>query len=680
MLLGGLGFAALLLGRLWSVDDYNWIARDDAVITLSHAKNAADFGTIGVSPGDRVEGFSSPLQFAAAFVVESVSSPSYRSLSLWLLIVALVAGGVALAAGSGWLGATIGLGGRAKAGLAVGLPVAVAVIVATSWTASGWLGSGMENPWLVAAGFAVVGATLAPRSTRSTIALAVVGLFALSIGRVEFAAFTPPVILATAWVLARRAAERRRLRVAAVVIAVPLLGTAVVHVVRRLYFGEWLPNTAVVQGRSNGVDQIAGLAMLLVLGAAVVAAMAIRDLSLTGDERRLATASIRSVMIVFAGLFIWWSASGRTAAPIQDVVLFPPLLPLLVTVGVLLQLCRSTGAGGWPPTAVFAGLTLVPPAQYVVMGPARLDGYRVLSIVVPVVAVWIVTLFVRLWSSARVGAGAETRAGSTRNRQIWWAALTAAGVTFLAGTAWGASNDRPRYLNYAITGSDRILAVADAVRDDELDGSGLPLLANPDLGKISFAKRAIITDLGLLGDPVLTLVVTERNDLMPRFLTEVAHPDVVEVHGGFSCAYGTWLASTEFGERHASTSEAWVNELDADGCFLSGRTAVWLRTDAAPEYELARALAGAEQPVPVVSAALAECDAASDEPFRCEGVRRSVQRVAEGLRDRGELDEVIAAFEASPSADLARALLRRGPGWGDDAFEAFVAAADVSRP
>ena len=65
-MLGGAGFATVVLTRLWSVDEYWWVARDDAVITLSHAKNAADFGSIGVSPGDRVEGFSSPLQFAAA--------------------------------------------------------------------------------------------------------------------------------------------------------------------------------------------------------------------------------------------------------------------------------------------------------------------------------------------------------------------------------------------------------------------------------------------------------------------------------------------------------------------------------------------------------------------------------------------------------------------------------------
>src|SRR4051812_39857772 len=38
--------------------------RDDAVITLSHARNLVEYGSIGVdASGARVEGFSTPLQF-----------------------------------------------------------------------------------------------------------------------------------------------------------------------------------------------------------------------------------------------------------------------------------------------------------------------------------------------------------------------------------------------------------------------------------------------------------------------------------------------------------------------------------------------------------------------------------------------------------------------------------------
>ena len=40
-----------------------WQYRDDSVIHLSHAKNFALFGSIGLSPGDRTEAMSSPLNF-----------------------------------------------------------------------------------------------------------------------------------------------------------------------------------------------------------------------------------------------------------------------------------------------------------------------------------------------------------------------------------------------------------------------------------------------------------------------------------------------------------------------------------------------------------------------------------------------------------------------------------------
>ena len=84
---GALVWTGLIFARLRSVQENLWIARDDAVITLSHARNAAEFGSIGVSPGDRVEGFSSPLHFAVAYLVELVADPGFRNVTLIILVL-----------------------------------------------------------------------------------------------------------------------------------------------------------------------------------------------------------------------------------------------------------------------------------------------------------------------------------------------------------------------------------------------------------------------------------------------------------------------------------------------------------------------------------------------------------------------------------------------------------------
>jgi hypothetical protein len=53
--------------------------RDDGLVTLSHARGLADVGTVSVSiSGSRVEGYSTPLQFAAASAFYGLGGDGYR--------------------------------------------------------------------------------------------------------------------------------------------------------------------------------------------------------------------------------------------------------------------------------------------------------------------------------------------------------------------------------------------------------------------------------------------------------------------------------------------------------------------------------------------------------------------------------------------------------------------------
>jgi len=307
------------------------------------------------------------------------------------------------------------------------------------------------------------------------------------------------------------------------------------------------------------------------------------------------------------------------------------------------------------------------------MGPARLDQYRVAVVAVPFLALWAATLALRLGAAMRVAPWRAAHTGRLARR--WTAGLLI--VTVLLGLSWIAADDGARRLQYEITGAPQIIDVVNAVRDEHLAGTGLAIVANPDLGKVSFDKGAVMVDLGLLGDPLLTRIHEDRPDLLATYLELVAGPDVVESHSGWSCEYGAWLDSPAFSARYALSDDRWLDQrAQAPDCPFAGRWSIWVRTDAAEKYALTRRLLGSDHPDDVARRAIESCARRDGDAFRCQGVRRAVQRAAATLRAEGATQAVVAALEDSPTARLDAALLLRRPGWADDAFEAFVRLAD----
>ncbi len=80
-LLGGAIFCALFYWSYADIPDRLYQVRDDGVITMSHARNWVDYGFIGVNPsGERVEGYSAPVQFfiyALAYRLSGVGYDAY---------------------------------------------------------------------------------------------------------------------------------------------------------------------------------------------------------------------------------------------------------------------------------------------------------------------------------------------------------------------------------------------------------------------------------------------------------------------------------------------------------------------------------------------------------------------------------------------------------------------------
>jgi hypothetical protein len=111
--------------------------RDDAVITLSHARNLVDYGSIGIdAAGARVEGFSTPLQFWVFVIVYAITHCGYEVfLDRQVLCCTFLLGfAVVQLFGANWR---------------VGLPLSAAVAFSLCQAVRffGWHHSGMENAY-----------------------------------------------------------------------------------------------------------------------------------------------------------------------------------------------------------------------------------------------------------------------------------------------------------------------------------------------------------------------------------------------------------------------------------------------------------------------------------------------------------------------------------------------------
>ena len=134
-LAGGLIFIAAFYWRYWGIDNGLYHARDDGVITMSHAKNWIEYGFIGVNPsGDRVEGYSTPVQFFIYALAYAATGIGYNLFAHIQTVVCTF-----------MLGAVFILFFRQNWGYAI-ISTSLSAIVLSYYTPFLlWHGSGMEN-------------------------------------------------------------------------------------------------------------------------------------------------------------------------------------------------------------------------------------------------------------------------------------------------------------------------------------------------------------------------------------------------------------------------------------------------------------------------------------------------------------------------------------------------------
>ncbi|MET0388621.1 MAG: hypothetical protein ABW321_21800, partial [Polyangiales bacterium] len=363
-LLGGV--ACLLIFRFLAPltkDQYSY--RDDAVITLSHAKNLIDFGAIGIdAAGARVEGFSTPLQFWIFVVVYGLTGCGYQVFLDWQVLIC-----------TGLLGCALVQLFRPHLVAGVLLTIAIAAYLATCVRFFGWHHSGMENAYLHVLLVALIAFCQRALVRREVGVGVLLCAWLASLARLESVVHVAPLLVVWSFAYTRAHHSFAAVRGSAFV----LVGWGVYQLFRYVYFGSLSPNTAVAEGIDLG-------ALLRELATSAATPSPARDKALlalrqiAGEHR--AYLALASIPLLALGArnsrrsTLVWMLGCLALSGLAHPLLFGParLDPVRTTshvalVAPLLLATQWNALSGWPTRAATATFVVLLALVYVRLEP-----------------------------------------------------------------------------------------------------------------------------------------------------------------------------------------------------------------------------------------------------------------------------------------------------------------------
>lgn len=235
-LLSGFIFVLVFSIHYKNVPDHLYKNRDDGIITLSHAKGLVEYGSISINPsGERIEGFSAPLQFLLfSFLYAAFRIPydSYTFLQTYLSIF--------------MIGVIFFLLLNDRKPINLFFSLVSAWVLKYDFSFLGWHGSGMENPithlfflWAICCLWVSI------RDDKVSY-WSFVPILLASISRIESIYHIAPILAAHVLLWRFRNKNWKPLRLVIMV----LVAWAALFMLRFSYFGSLFPNTQKAQGIS----------------------------------------------------------------------------------------------------------------------------------------------------------------------------------------------------------------------------------------------------------------------------------------------------------------------------------------------------------------------------------------------------------------------------------------------
>lgn len=611
-----------------------WQYRDDSVIHLSQSLNFVQFGSVGLSPGGRVEAMSSPLNFLISlpFFTFNKRLDFTNYLDGYLLVTLLLLGiSVSYAVNQ------VSKKYRLSLKLKIIFHVSTYALFTSSWTTFGWVISGMENVLIVILLSLLIG-LLAHNQPRLDLLIFVIVL--LGISRIEMPVFLSLIYLGV--LRFSNFSKNQKLKL----ILIPLGFWSIFHSIRFAYYGEMLPNTASALGKSLSILPIA----LFLLQVIMICH------KFFGKQQYY---RIRfNVSLLFWPFFLILSLL-RIRETTYELSYKIVLVSCLIAISMLFVVILHFNDNSMSLNLALM-ITLIPLNHFVFFGPARLSAFRIVSIfVLPIILIFVWVLLDKY---------SEIFLKSAYLSLFIFTVITIA--LFINRF------DYERNLCCAISPSDKI--ILSNSKNLFASNGPKPIVANPDLGKISFSKKTINVDMGLIGDPLLSKLTTEKKNVYVDYLLNYAAPDVVELHGHWSCVYSDLLLNPNFTKEWKIV---WSGDVSTEfnvprqnSCPQAGAYTIWLRELPSKEYELTNDIF--QQDIELVASRIESevynCANSGEEIWRCQYIVRSILRNREHLIASKALNRIVRLLSKSPSYPLDYSRILEPRGWSNSAYQFFT--------
>jgi hypothetical protein len=612
-----------------------WMFRDDSVIHLSQAKNFSLFGSIGLSAGDRVEAMSSPLNFAISWLVFAIKPDiNYQTYLEVYLIFTLAA----LSASMNFFlrSALVNrISKNSKPYLAVNTFIFALAI--SSWTTFGWLISGMENILCVIF-FLLFLAHIVRR--KINLAWVIFSSILLGVCRIELAALIGPILLFASLRIEMPRKSRFYL------VAIPVLTWILIHLARFAYYGHLLPNTATALNTNLSFPPLA----FICLEYLIFLILQFKSESSLKYRGYL----IKVILPFIIGVGLWRLHLSPYSFFYQTALIFA-FLGILVLIILLIMVPQIS----WESQLLIL-VSIIPLNHFFLFGPARLSAFRIVGMfLIPIISLLAVLIYNQ---SSRFGMGT--------NRIILIIILLGAIPIVIS------KFDKPRNLCCSISPSEKyIYDVAGKVFSGPAEMKPIPIVANPDLGKVSFAKNVMNVDLGLIGDPLLSNFSRNSPEFVDDYLINIVAPDVIELHGHWNCSYSSVITSRKFNVEWKLSWSGFVSEemnpsIDMP-CPRVNKYSIWARNIPENERQLSEAIAveSFESYSQIIKEYLGVCNS---QPYGCEFISRAIIRNKAHLIREGSLEKTVNLMAGLKSYEFNSLRILQPRKWDERAYRLAV--------
>jgi hypothetical protein len=429
-------------------------------------------------------------------------------------------------------------------------------------------------------------------------------------------------------------------------VTIPLVTWIFIHFLRFAYYGHLLPNTATALNKNLSFPSLA----FIFLEYLIFLIVRIKSKSILEYRQHL----VKAMLPAMIGVGLWKIGLSDYSFLYQTALIFAFVGILIL---IILLIMAPQMSWGW---LLLILISIIPLNHFFLFGPARLSAFRIVGMfLIPIISLLAVLIYNQ---PPRINVGTI--------RIIMTIILLGMTPIIISKI------DKPRNLCCSISPSEKyIYGVAGQVFSGPAKLQPIPIVANPDLGKVSFAKNLMNVDLGLIGDPLLSNFSRNSPEFVDEYLVNIVAPDVIELHSHWKCTYSSVITSRKF---NAEWKLAWSGFLSEElnpsvdmPCPGGNNYSIWARNIPENERRLSEAIA-VESYMFYSKMIKEELRVCNSQLYGCEFISRAIIRNKAHLIQQGSLEKTVKLLADLKSFEFDSLRILQPRKWDERAYPLAV--------